>query len=417
VLLVVPSQTYRASEFLDAAIRLGVDVVCASDSAQAMAATAGDRFLELRLDDPDDAARTAERFASSTPIDAVVAVDDAAALTAAHVAARLGIGRNPVSAIEATRDKAQMRRRFSEADVDQPAFAVVAASGHESDDVERAATLLGFPAVVKPVSLSASRGVERVDDADAAQRAAKRVREVAVSSGCPSSEPLLVEAYVEGDEIALEGMLTEGELQTLAVFDKPDPLTGPFFEETIYVTPSRHHPDLLRRAEQEIARACAAIGLADGPVHAEARLSPSGARADARVAVLEAAARTIGGKCAKALRFSSDRSLEELVLAHALGVQIASFAREDAASGVMMIPIPVSGRLDGIDGRDEALAVPGITGLDITVPIGKTIRAWPEGDRYLGFLFARARNPEDVEHALREAHARLAIRVTKEPAA
>lgn len=414
-MLVLPSQTYRAKEFLDAAARLGVDVVSASDTAQAMAASFPERFVALPLHEPGTAARIVERFAKSTPIDAVVAVDDESALAAAYATQRLGIGKNPLSAIEATRDKVTMRRLLATAGVSQPPFAIIDAGEKEDVDVADAADLLGYPVVIKPVSLSASRGVERVDDAGAARRAAARTRRVALSAGCAPGEPLLVERYVGGDEIALEGMLTDGALSTLAIFDKPDPLTGPYFEETIYVTPSRHHPGVLVRVEDEINRACGAIGLVDGPVHAEARLSPSGADPDAQVIVLEAAARTIGGKCSKALRFVSDRSLEELVLAHALGMDDVPFARESGASGVMMIPIPSDGRFEGVDGRDEALAVEYVTELEITVPTGRTIAAWPEGDRYLGFLFARADDPGDVEKALRAGHAQLSLHITKEP--
>jgi biotin carboxylase len=414
-MLVLPSQTYRAKEFLDAAARLGAEVVTASDAAQAMAASSPERFLAVPLREPKAAAAIIERFAAKTPIDAVVAVDDEGALAAAYAAEQLGVAKNPSSAIEATRDKTKMRRLLASEEVRQPTFAVISASDNEADVVARAADLFGYPVVVKPVSLSASRGVERADDAEGARQAARQARAVALSAGCAADEPLLLERYIGGDEIALEGMLTAGTLQSLAVFDKPEPLTGPYFEETIYVTPSRHDPEVLGRAEEEIARACAAIGLVDGPVHAEARLSPSGADANAEAVVLEAAARTIGGKCSKALRFVTDRSLEELVLAHALGNAEGPVARESGASGVMMIPIPSSGRFEGVGGRDEALAVEHITELDITVPVGRTIAAWPAGDRYLGFLFARAGDPEDVEKALRDAHSRLSIRITEDP--
>jgi biotin carboxylase len=414
-MLVLPSQTYRAKEFLDAAARLGVDVVSASDRAQAMAVSSPERFVALPLHDPKAAARIVERFARKTPIDAVVAVDDESALTAAYAAAALGVAKNPPSAIEATRDKAKMRRLLASEHVRQPNFAVIAANENEADDAVRAADLFGYPVVVKPVSLSASRGIERADDGQQTRRAAQQARAVALAAGCAPQEPLLLERYVAGDEIALEGMLTDGTLQTLAIFDKPEPLTGPYFEETIYVTPSRHHPEVLRRAEEEVASACAAIELVDGPVHAEARLSPSGTNRDAEALVLEAAARTIGGKCSKALRFVTNRSLEELVLAHALGLDRGPVVREAGASGVMMIPIPTSGRFEGIDGRDDALAVEHISELEITVPAGRSIAAWPRGDRYLGFLFARADDPEDVEKALRDAHSRLSIRISKEP--
>jgi biotin carboxylase len=412
VLLVLPSSTYRASEFLAAAGRLGVDVVTGSDAPQVMAAALPDRFLVLPLGDPAAAADAVASFHSVTPLDAIVAVDDAGALAAAAAAARLGLAKNPPAAIAATRNKAVMRRLWRAAGISQPRFEIVEALPDEPAAIAGAGARLGYPVVVKPCSLSASRGVIRADDDEGARVAATEVRRIALAAGRPRAEPLLVEGFVAGDEVALEGLLADGRLDVLAVFDKPDPLAGPYFEETIYVSPSRHPGHLLEALRGTVESACAALGLVDGPVHAEARFSPRGSHPEAHVVVIEAAARTIGGRCSKALRFSSGRSLEEIVLAQALGLEgDATSARLPGASGVMMLPVPASGRLAGIDGVDAALAVPGVSGLEVTVPIGGTITAWPAGDRYLGFLFARAARPEDVEKALRRGFSSLTVRI------
>jgi biotin carboxylase len=415
VLLVLPSTTYRATEFLAAAARLGIDVVTGSDAAQAMAGTLSDRFLVLPLEDPDAAAEVVASFDSVTPLDAIVAVDDTGALAAAAAAERIGLAKNPAAAIAATRDKAVMRRILRESGIPQPRFNIVAAAPDEPDAVAAAGRSLGYPVVVKPCSLAASRGVIRVDDEAGAREGALAVRRIAAAAGRPAGEPLLVESFVPGDEVAVEGLLTAGHLEVLVVFDKPDPLDGPFFEETIYVTPSRHPGAVLAELEATVAAACAALGLVDGPVHAEARLSPRGAHLRPRAVMLEVAARTIGGRCSKALRFSSGRSLEEIVLAHAVGfgVDVAG-ARIPGASGVMMLPIPASGRLAGIDGAAAALRVPGVWGLETTVPVGGTLTAWPAGERYLGFLFARAERPDEVEEALRRGFAALRVRVDAE---
>jgi biotin carboxylase len=418
VLLVLPSSTYRATEFLAAARRLGVDVVTGSDAPQAMAGALPDRFLLLPLDDPSAAAAAVASFHSVTPLDAVVAVDDVGALAAAAVAERLGLARNPAAAIAATRDKAVMRRLLWRAGVRQPPFEIAGTSPDEPGAVAAAGARLGYPVVVKPCSLSASRGVIRADDEGSAREAAVAVRHIAVAAGRPADEPLLVESFVPGDEVAVEGLLAAGHLEVLAVFDKPDPLEGPYFEETIYVTPSRHRAAVLGELRATVEVACAALGLVDGPVHAEARLAPTGSDPAARVVMLEVAARTIGGRCSKALRFSSGRSLEELVLAHALGLDLdLEAARLPGASGVMMLPVPASGRFAGIDGAGAALSVPGVWGLEVTVPVGGTLTAWPAGDRYLGFLFARAERPDQVEAALRRGFGSLTVRVDTEIAA
>ena len=399
VLLLLPSATYRAADFLEAARALDVDVVVASEQRQTLAEAMGDRALHLDLHDRDAATEAIVALARRGPIDAVVAVDDQGVLVAAEAAARLGLPANPHAAVAATRDKAVMRRAFAAAGVPQPAYRVV---GPE-DDVAVVASALGFPCVVKPVSLSGSRGVIRADDPVATDAAATRVRRILEEADEDAGGPLLVERFVEGDEVALEGLLRAGRLEVLTVFDKPDPLDGPYFEETIYVTPSRKDPATLATIAARTADAIRALGLREGPIHAELRVSGDD------VCVLEVAARSIGGLCSRALRFGAGVRLEELILRHALGLPLDGLHRESAAAGVMMLPIPRAGVLLAVHGQDQARAVPGIAGLEITIHPGRPVQPLPEGDRYLGFLFARAATPAEVEHALRTAHGQLEV--------
>jgi biotin carboxylase len=402
VLLLLPSGTYKAPDFLEAARRLGVDVVVASETQQTLADAMGDRALVVDLSDPLGSAKRITSLAARLPLDAVVAVDDQGLLIAALAANDLGLPANDPEAVRRTRNKAAMRAALSAAspgDLHQPAFRVV----QSGDDVGAVAEELGWPVVVKPVSLSASRGVIRADDPADAQGAAKRVRAILDEDGHPADEPILIEAYVPGEEVAVEALLRSGRLEVLAIFDKPDPLTGPFFEETLYVTPSRLPAGLQAEIATSVAQAAAAIGLTEGPVHAELRIDPEG-----KSWILELAARTIGGLCARTLRFAAGVTLEELVLRHALGLPIDP-RRERVAAGVMMLPIPAAGRLVAVHGRDEARAVPHITALEISIPIGGHVRPLPEGDRYLGFLFARASTPLEVEDSLRTAHSHLDI--------
>jgi len=399
VLLLLPSATYRAADFLEAARALDVDVVVASEQRQTLAEAMGDRALHLDLHDRDAATEAIVALARRGPIDAVVAVDDQGVLVAAEAAARLGLPANPHAAVAATRDKAVMRRAFAAAGVPQPAYRVV---GPE-DDVAAVASALGFPCVVKPVSLSGSRGVIRADDPVATDAAATRVRRILEEADEDAGGPLLVERFVEGDEVALEGLLRAGRLEVLTVFDKPDPLDGPYFEETIYVTPSRKDPATLATIAARTADAIRALGLREGPIHAELRVSGDD------VCVLEVAARSIGGLCSRALRFGAGVRLEELILRHALGLPLDGLHRESAAAGVMMLPIPRAGVLLAVHGQDQARAVPGIAGLEITIHPGRPVQPLPEGDRYLGFLFARAATPAEVEHALRTAHGQLEV--------
>lgn len=385
VLLVLPTTTYRATDFLKAAAALGASVVVATEDAPPLLA---ERAVQVDLDDPEAAAALMVDRDDRLPIDAVVAVDDRGVLPAAHAALRLGLPHNPPDAVAATRDKAELRRRLALGEVSQPPFELLT----------DALPTLPYPLVLKPLDRSGSTGVIRVDDEDAAREAMARIRRIVDDPAAP----LLAERFVPGPEVSVEGLLRDGELEVLAVFDKPDPLDGPYFEETIYVTPSAHASDELARV---VADGCRALGLTEGPVHAEARIG------DGVVTLIEVAARSIGGLCSRALTFGAGVSLEELILRHALQLPLDDIERERRASGVMMLPIPESGVLREVSGREEALAVPGIGGLEITIPPGREVRALPEGDRYLGFLFAAGDSATDVVATLREASGRLTIRI------
>lgn len=398
ILLLLPTGTYRATDFLAAAARLGVDVVVGSEHPQALAEFLGDRAVVVPLDAADAAVEAIIALDRRTPLDAVLAVDDQGLEVAAAAAERLGLRHNPPEAVAATRDKARMRDRLAAASVPQPVYRIVA----RDVDVVLAASEVGYPCVMKPVSRSGSQGVIRVDNATQAAAAGVRIR--AILGDC--QEPLLVERFVPGAEVAVEGLLVGGRLEVLAVFDKPDPMDGPFFEETIYVTPSGQPPPIIADIEATAARAAAALGLREGPVHIELRIGAAGV-----VTILELAARSIGGLCARALRFGAGVSLEEVIVRHALGLGLDGLAREALASGVMMLPIRSAGVLDKVSGQARALAIEGVVGVEISIAPGRPVIPLPEGDRYLGFLFARGPTAKIVEDVLRRAEAFLDVRL------
>ena len=366
-----------------------------------MSVTMGVSALTLALTDPDRAAATIVAAAAETPFAAIVGVDEQGVMAAALASERLGLPHNPPIAVARTRDKSAMRRALAREVIPQPAFALV----EGGDDATAAVEQVGLPCVVKPVSLSASRGVIRANDLREVHAAVARVRAILDAAGRPADEPLLVEGYVPGAEVAVEALLRDGVLEVLAIFDKPDPLEGPFFEETLYVTPSRLPEAVLGEIERVTASAARALGLREGPVHAELRIHAG------QPWMLELAARSIGGLCSRALRFGAGMSLEAVILRHALGLPLGDRTRERAASGVMMLPIPRAGILVAVDGQARARAVDGIGGLDITIARGRPVVPLPEGDRYLGFLFARGADAEAVERALREAHGELRVRI------
>jgi biotin carboxylase len=375
---------------------MGVDLTVASDGALFLG---GRPVIPVR---PGDLARSAELIASrSGPMDAVVAADAPMIPLAAAVAAALGLPHNPPDAVHSAADKARQRQRWAAAGVAQPTYEIVPAPAPDPA-IRQAAAAIGFPCVVKAVSLSASQGVLLAWDADQAVQAAARVRQVLADAGQPAGESLLVEGYLQGPELSIDGLLTDGDLTPLAIFDKPAMTDGPTFEETLLVTPSRLPGPVQAEAVRTAGRAARALGLRAGPVHAELRVTSPG------TAMLELAARSIGGLCSRALRFPGGRSLEELILASALGQQVPVRAcQSPQPSGVFMLPVPRAGVLRVVEGQDDAEAVPGITGVTITIPPGRRVRPLPDGDQYLGFIFAEAATPGDVETALTTASQRL----------
>ena len=397
VLLLYSPASYRSGPFIQAARKLGLEVLAGIDMPEALA----DYWqvpLGLDFSDLEQATRAIVDYAATMPIHAIVAVDDAATLLAARACEALGLPHNSPEAALAARDKYVMRGLLAAGGVPVPEFRRFSAA----DDPAWVAEQVAYRCVVKPLRLSGSRGVIRADSPAELIAAFNRTRRMLLAAGSlPEETFLLVERFIPGFEVALEGLLTDQRLKVLALFDKPDPLDGPFFEETIYVTPSR-----LTAATQAAIAACteqaaAALGLREGPVHAELRVNEVGPW------LVEIAGRSIGGLCSTVLQFGVDMCLEELILRQAVGLEVGSLEREQQAVGAMMIPIPRAGMLRGVSGIKEAQAVRGIVGVEITAKLHNQIVPLPEGESYLGFLFARGDEPAQVEAALREAHQAL----------
>ena len=400
----MPTHTYRASAFLEAARRQGIEVVTGTDRRQALADQAPGTTLAADFRDPEAAARTIVAFARARPLAAIIPTDDDAVTVAAMASAALSLPGNSVESALATLDKRKMREMLRSAGVLSPEFQ----SFSVDDDPVSLSSRIRYPCVIKPTCLSASRGVIRADDPERFVQAFRRVTAIlrmpdVAERGREETRWVLVESFVPGREVALEGLIDRGHLRALSLFDKPDPLDGPFFEETIYLTPSRLPESVQQKIVQCASRGAAALGLTTGAVHAELRVNEAGPW------LIEMASRSIGGLCSRALRFEPEASLEELILRQAVGRETDSFRREKPAAGVMMIPIPRAGILEEVRGLEQARAIAGVEDVVISIPPGQQVVPLPEGKRYLGFIFARASHPAEVEAALREAHRRLEL--------
>jgi len=392
-LLVAIHQSYRIPAYQQAARALGVRLVIASEGQHSIIPEVADG-LHVDFANVPEAVDRILASASREPYDAIVASDDLTLEVATRAAAELGLPHNSLAAVGAARRKDLARDALRMAGLPVPQFRCL----NLTQPLAAQLADLQYPCVLKPLAMSASRGVIRVDSSEELRRMLPRVAAI-VADSLVSDERnrVLVESFLPGTEIAIEGLLSDGRLHVLAVFDKPDPLDGPFFEESYYIMPSRLPQALLDRAIERLSQACAAYGLRQGPVHGELRLH------EGEAWILEVAARTIGGDCARLLSFGAGRSLEELVLCHALGLPLDLNPRGIAA-GVLMIPTPAAGTLRRVEGVLAAQQVPGVDDLMISVREGYELVPLPEGGNYLGFVFAHADTPEEVERALRAAN-------------
>lgn len=403
VLLLLPTTTYRTGAYIDAALKLGVDVVAASEIPSSLESRNPENLLTLNFFEPEKAAEQAALYAAQYPVDAVIPVDEDTAVVSGFVARALGLQQNSVTAVQIAKNKHLMRQALQQAGVRVPRFWHF----RLDDEAAEIALQVNYPCVLKPVFLSTSRGVMRANDPQEFVTAFRRLEAILqiphiARKGGAAKREILVEEFVPGFEVALEGLLSDGDLKTLAIFDKPDPLDGPFFEETIYLTPSRLEEKIQRQICRTTQAAARAIGLRRGAIHAELRINEAG------VWVIEVAARAIGGLCSRTLRFGDEGlSLEEVILRHAVGMDVSSLERQSPAAGVMMIPIPRAGVLREVRGIDQAKQLANIEDVIITAHLTQELLPPPEGATYLGFIFSRAATYELAEKALREAHATL----------
>lgn len=409
ILICATTTGYQIRSFGAAAKALGLRLVFASDRCDRLDDPWWDAAIPVRFHDEEASVRAVVAALADAPPQGVLAVGDRPTVLAAHITRAFGLPGNPPAAAIASRNKLASRTAFRDAGLLTPRFEVVPLSA----DPDAVAPRLSYPSVIKPLALSGSRGVMRVDDDQEFVRAFERLRRLLKAPDVqlerdPIHEQALIESFVPGREFAVEGILTRGAFTAFAIFDKPDPLDGPFFEETIYVTPSRTAADVQRAIIDRVGAAAHAIGLWHGPIHAECRVN------DVGVYVLEVAARPIGGLCSKALRFDGGAPLEEVLLRHAAGEDVSALVRETQASGVMMIPIPRRGVLRGVTGVDDARQVGGVEEVIISAKADTVLVPLPEGRSYLGFIFARGADPAAVEQSLRAAHARLRFAIERE---
>lgn len=404
VLIIIPTASYRAHDFMAAANRLDIEVIIGSERRQALSKLLPDSSLALNLQKPESSLKKIREFAKGNSLSAVVGVDEETVILASMASEALGLGYNSISSVKATRDKYLMRQNMAQAGLLSPKFQVLSMES----DPQNLAGHIEYPCVLKPTFLSASQGVIRANFPDEFIAAFYQIREIITDPSNRKKSPekrdeILVEDYISGTEVAVEGILVDGKLKLLAIFDKPDPLEGPYFIETIYTTPSRYPQEIQTRIIQTTIDGAKSLGLTTGAVHAEMRINEKG------IWMVEVAARSIGGLCSRALRFSDKISLEELILRRAIGEDIGGIEREEEAAGVMMMPVPNTGILKEVKNIEFARQIPGIENIVISIAPEQRLEPLPFGAKYLGFIFARGESPEFVEDSIRKAYDTLEV--------
>jgi len=396
LLLIAQANSYRIAPYLHAAKRMGLEAMIASRGEFSLISEVHDG-LNVDLDNTEASLASILKEADKASFTGILGSDDSTVELAARAAQALGLPHNPPQAARLSRRKDLARAHLALAGCPVPIHSLI----DLGKALQPQMAGLPWPCVIKPLNMSASRGVIRADDEAGFIAACQRIETIIADSKDDfEATHVLVEDYIDGIEVAYEGYLHNGELTTLALFDKPDPLQGPYFEETIYVTPSQLDDTTQAGIKQRVAQACTAYGLCTGPVHAELRVD------DRDAWILEVAARTIGGDCARTLDNDNDFNLEELVISLAIGKPVQTKLPEEAR-GVMMIPIRKGGILRRVEGITAAREIDGIEQVDIIIREGNELVPLPEGNQYPGYIFARGNSSDEVIRALREACSRL----------
>lgn len=401
------TSTYRASAFLEASKKLEISTIIGTDQPDILGHLNPGSSINLDYSKNNDSKKKIIEHINKFPIHGVLAIDEETLILGAIVADSLGLICHSMESVSTTRSKYELRKVLSEDGLRNPEFKLISSE----ENPKLISKSISFPCVMKPTYLSGSRGVIRANNEKEFTNAYLRIKNIldepeAIIRGKDEAKMLLIEEYIDGIEVAVEGIIVNGEFLPLTIFDKPEPLDGPFFEETLYVTPSRLPKSLQEKILEETKNASNAIQLTNGPVHAELRIDRNG-----DPWVIDIASRTIGGKCSRAIKFSDGITLESIILSHVLGKKLPNIVPISSSSGVMMIPIPKSGVLKEVLGKEDALAIEGIEEIEITIPLGDKIVQLPEGDRYLGFIFASSKKSNETIEILKEAHKNLKFEI------
>lgn len=368
-----------------------------------------DRFLRIPDRSSKEVAAYVERQCEGLLVSGVLASDDWDVVAAAMIADKLGLRFVGVETALAATNKFLMRQRLRNGGAVVPDFQCFAIG----DNAGEIAKSLRFPVVIKPTYGQGSLGVIRADTVDEFEKAFQYTSRIIVDldmrpSAVRDRSGILVEQYIPGEEYTVELLMHEGKPYSLAVFEKPDPLEGPYFEEGIYVTPIRRDEKIRSLLVEAAIRGSRALGIETGPCHCELRLSGE------LPYILEIAARPIGGFCSQVFADLMGFDLHDLVLQNAVGLPVMPPPIADGvALGVMMLPVPGRGNLARVSGVDRALDIDGIMSVKIHVEAGSRILPYPEQSCYIGTVLATGSSADEVVARLKSAAKAVSFELTE----
>jgi hypothetical protein len=381
VLLVIPEKSYKSNDFVVAAKRLKIPFSIITDSQQ-VSERLSDNIIVYNFQ-KDISLEILEKLKNITHI---LPVDHSSLEFAAKLRDLLSATGNSYVSVMNAMDKYKSRTIFN----DVTEVKIKNAYINDPKDLITFMSKINI-GVLKPTRGTASNKVIKVTQQNMDQLLIQNI-----IKDCDENE-LIIEEFIEGDEYAFEGILIDSKLSKFVVFEKPLAFVEPYFEESIYITPSNLSNEIIESVHKRLQKACQKLGLTNGPIHAEFKISNN------EVFLIEINPRMIGGLCSRCLSFGLfKQSLEELIL---LSFSTGKFKKVELLSnyvGVLMLPVPKSGKFISIN-HNEIMKIENVSSVDITVSKNTLLQMPPNGERYLGFVFSQGENKSVVMRALESA--------------
>ena len=378
LLLVIPENSYKSNDFVVAAEKLGIDFLIITDSEQVSS-----KFSDTVIINKFDAELNKNNLKKLKDVTHVLPVDHSALKFSGYLVDLLEVKGNKLESINLSMNKYESRKIFN-------SLLDIKVNNEIIKNIDDVNTFINKngTSVLKPIYGTASKSVLKINNVEKNKEQIEKLMQDCFD------QDLVIEEYIDGKEYALEGTIINSELKKIVIFDKPVEYKHPYFEESIYITPSELSSEAEKRVVSIVDKACKKIGLEDGPVHVEFKINEN------QIFIIEINPRMIGGLCSRCLSFGLFKvSLEEIILHAFMNNELKNIELLNNYVGVLMIPTPKSGKFISIN-KEELEKIPNISNVEITVPEGSDLLEPPYGDKYLGFAFSQGIDKKTVNESL-----------------